>query len=64
MKVNEILLFGVEYCVGMKKVAYQYTSTYSSDKDTEYATYTDTINKWVPRHYYFKGILILLFKRS
>ena len=25
MKVNEILLFGVEYCVGMKKVAYQYT---------------------------------------
>ena len=21
MKVNEILLFGVEYCVGMKKVA-------------------------------------------
>ena len=23
MKVNEILLFGVEYCVGMKKVASQ-----------------------------------------
>jgi hypothetical protein len=62
MKVNEILLFGV--LCWHEKSTYQYTSTYSSDKDTEYATYTDAINKWVPRHYYFKGILILLFKRS
>ena len=45
MKVNEILLFGV--LCWHEKCTYQYTSTYSSDKDTLYANSSEFLG-WVP----------------